>query len=153
MIFRITVIVVVFFLSACSSTPPTNATFSQVYCDRYLIYPLCAQDISGNGRADLVYFEDSSEVFLFNQKFSKKLPAHLSMHECAQVMDNPLIDATSLLLTVNEDTGFFRRAEIKNGIFLHYMRYLPRVSRCNPQVEPYDLEIEDDFGVAENSDF
>ncbi len=153
MIARFVLVLTIIFLSACSTTPPTGTNFSQVFCDRYLIYPLCAQDITGNGRTDLVYFEDSREIFLFNQKHSNSLPNNLTMHKCAQRMDRPLIDATSLLLTVNEETGFFRRAEIKNGIFLHYMRYLPRVSRCTPEPAPMDLELEDDFGVAENSEF
>jgi len=139
-------------LCSCGTTPVANPNLSSLFCDRYLIYPMCTQDVTGNGRADFVYFEDSQEIFLFNRKLVRQVPSHLTMHECAQTMDRKLIDATSLLLTVNDETGFFRRAEIKNGIFFHYMRYLPRVARCNPQVMPADKDAEDDFGVEENSE-
>lgn len=147
---RIAFVLTALFLSACSTAPSTNNSVGEIFCDRYFVYPMCAQDITGNGRTDLVYFEDSQEIFLFNEKLVSLAPTNLSMHECAQVMDKKLIDAASRLLTIDEDTSFFRRREIKNGIFYHYMRYLPRVSKCNPDIEPLEEEIEDDFGVEEN---
>ena len=140
-------------LCACSSTPTQYPAVNTLYCDRYLFYPMCALDITNNGVTDFVYFEDSQQIFLFNQQLVSRKPDHLMLHECAQSMDKPLINATSQLLTVSDNTNFLRRSEIKNGIFYHYMRYLPRINRCNRALQTYDENREDDFGVAENSDF
>ena len=140
-------------LCACASTPPSNNAVTDLYCARYLFYAMCAQDVTADGQTDFVYFEDSNEIFLFNEKLVKLVPANLKLHKCAQSMDAPLIGATSLLLTVDDDTSFMRRTEIKNGIFYHYMRYVPRISRCNRQFADAQETEEDDFGVAENSEF
>jgi hypothetical protein len=118
---------------------------------------MCAIDVFSDGQTDFVYFEDSQQIFLFDQQLLASIPAFLSLHECAQSMDDPLINATSALLTVNDEMGFLRRAEIKNNIFYHYMRYIPRINRCNRTMtgndEDSSEDFEDDFGVAENEEF
>lgn len=152
MLYRVALFPLTLIVVACSSTPTQYAAVHDVYCDKYLFYPMCAQDISGNGQTDFVYFEDSKEIFLFNQHFLADKPEHLIVHECAQSMDDPLIDAASQILTVSDDTTFLRRSEIKNRIFYHYMRYLPRINRCNESLAEFDENVEDDFGIAENTE-
>ena len=140
-------------LCACSSTPTQYPAVNTLYCDRYLFYPMCALDVTDNGVTDFVYFEDSQQIFLFNQQLVNQKPDYLVLHKCAQSMDKPLINATSQLLTVSDNTNFLRRSEIKQGIFYHYMRYLPRINRCNNNFAGANESEEDDFGVAENSNF
>ena len=147
---------IVLLLSACSQQPqlPVDAN-AHVYCDRYLLYRMCALDVSNNGQTDFLYFEDSAEIFLFDPKKTNNVPTYLTMHKCAQSMDTSLIDATSLLLTVNDDMSFFRRTEIKNKIFYHYIRYVPRINRCNKEKKQNEdlLAEEDGFGDLDNDDF
>jgi len=118
-------------LSACANQRQNTAAVTNLYCDRYLLYRMCTLDATANGRADFIYFEDSQEIFLFDPDTTTFIPENLTMHHCAQSMDTALLNATSLLLTVNDTMSFFERSEIKNKIFYHYMRYLPRVNRCN----------------------
>ena len=147
--------ILVVVLSACSHQPQKKFdAVTNLFCDRYLIYRMCALDVTDNGQTDFLYFEDSREIFLYDPQGSATIPVNLIMHECAQSMDAPLIDATSLLLTVNEEMGFFRKSEIKNKIFYHYMRYVPRINRCNRErnkQEEYD--VDDDPFLADADEF
>lgn len=141
---------------ACSHQPTSPNAVSTLFCDRYLFYRMCAVDVSQNGRTDFIYFEDSREIFLFDQKKLSLVPTDLTLHTCAQSMDEPLLDATALLLTVNDEMSFFQRSEIKNKIFYHYMRYVPRINRCKrADVDTNNdnfLPEEDDFGMKENQE-
>lgn len=153
--FRSLVIVfIAYLLVACSHQPQVNDAVTNLYCARYLLYRMCALDVSGNGQTDFLYFEDSEQIFLFDENKLNKVPNYLTLHECAQSMDPPLIDATSALLTVNDEMSFFRRSEIKNKIFYHYMRYVPRINRCkNDLADSQDLMAEeDDFGFGLEDD-
>ena len=134
-------------LCACSHQPLQFQTTHKLYCDRYLIYRMCAIDVTDNGQADFLYFEDSDQIFLFNPDETNLVPNNLSMHKCAQSMDEPLIEATSRLLTVNDEMSFFEKSEIKNKIFFHYMRYIPRINHCNRAAgeQDDDASEEDDF--------
>ena len=141
-------------LGACSHQPQQEYAGNTVYCDRYLIYRMCAIDVSHNGQADFLYFEDSAQIFLFDPERVNLVPANLTMHKCAQSMDEPLINATSRLLTVNDEMSFFERSEIKNKIFYHYIRYVPRINRCNRAAGNQDESVpESDEFVTETDEF
>lgn len=120
-------------LGGCSSTPQNLVLnpSSPEYCGRYFVYHMCAQDISGDGKVDVMYFEDSLEVFMYRPGSALEYGSKLVLHPCAQVMDEGLRNAADQLLGINSDTGFFQKADIKSGLLVQYLRYSPRINKCH----------------------
>lgn len=120
-------------LSGCSTVPVSEAPVAgsrSTYCDSYLMYDMCVQDVDDNGVADLMYFEDSLEVFMVSQDFRKTLPNNLTMHRCVQPMDSPLQHTSSQLLTVNKDSSILLKTRLKSRLMLEYMRYYTAINSC-----------------------
>ena len=51
-------------LAACNSIKLVS-TNTNVYCDNFLAYEMCAEDTENDGIVEYVYFADTLEVFLF----------------------------------------------------------------------------------------
>lgn len=132
------VVLVAAWLSGCSTAPvsqaPTTAHRS-TYCDSYLMYDMCVQDVDANGVADLMYFEDTLEVFMVSADFRNTLPNSLSLHRCVQAMDSPLQKTSSQLLAMNADSGVLQKTRLKSQLMLEYMRYYTAINSCmNDQI-------------------
>lgn len=148
MLQRCSVVLLLILLGACSSTPldlsrlPPNSR----YCDRYFIYRMCAQDLSGDGAVDALYFEDTKEVFLYKPESKNLVVNNLALHRCVQVMDDGISAVSDQLLQITEDTSFFQKADIKAKLMAHYLRYAPKIQKCNEALGIVQTEQEDDFG-------
>lgn len=133
-------------LAACAgTTPPAVVTqgpipVSTLYCDSFLIYDMCAQDLDQDGVVELVYFADTSEVFLWRGDSHEHLPDNLAMHRCAQQMDDDVVNTTSLLFYIDDETDYLERVDIKSSLMFSYVNYMPRVMRCNAQYGSEPLE-------------
>ncbi|MEE8150472.1 MAG: hypothetical protein V3T43_01980 [Nitrosomonadaceae bacterium] len=136
-LFRVPIMVVAMtVLAACaSSTPSELALANNLYCGNFLIYNMCAQDLDEDGIVELVYFEDTKEVFLVREGADMQLPTHLSMHDCAQAMDERLINATSKMFYITDNTSFLEITDIKTALLLSYISNLPAATDCNAEVE------------------
>lgn len=147
---RVLIPLVVLLLGGCASAPLdlTQAPATSRYCDRYFIYRMCVQDIGGDGEVDLMYFEDTMEVFMYRPESTDGVKARLVMHPCAQIMDQGLGDVSTQLLYITDDTGFFQKAELKSELISHYMRYSSKINACNEQDDNNvaQTETEDKFG-------
>lgn len=148
---RLYPILIVLLLSGCASTPkPTTAVLSTLYCDNFLIYDMCAQDIDADGVVELVYFSDTNEIFLLREGAEDSVPENLTLHRCFQFMNDEIVHNTSQLFTISDDTNYLARTDLKSALMFSYMSYMPRVMRCNSRypdkaVEPEPLEDEFDF--------
>lgn len=135
-------------VAACTSAPgDSRRPVSTLYCDNFLIYEICAQDLDDDGIVELVYFEDTYEVFLWREGADRRLPANLLMHRCAQQMDDDIINNTSELFFITDETNYIERADIKSALLFSYAGFMPRVMRCNAQFgtetpEPIDDEFD-----------
>jgi hypothetical protein len=136
-------------LTACASSFELQRPVSDLYCDNFLIYEICAQDIDGDGEVEMVYFTDTNEVFLYRNGTETWLPASLSMHRCAQQMNTDVISNTSRLFYITEDTTYLERANIRGDLIFSYVSYIPRVASCSEPsqvaVEPPDDEFSFEF--------
>ena len=45
----------------------TTTPINNVYCDNFLIYEMCAEDLDNDGIVEHVYFADTFEVFLYRE--------------------------------------------------------------------------------------
>ena len=106
---------------------------SSLYCENFLIYDMCAQDLNGDGVVEYVYFEDTKNVFMYREGTDVDIPRDLSLHPCAQLMDEELIATTSRVFYVNEETTYLERQDIRGAMMLKYVSYMPRVVTCNLQ--------------------
>ncbi|MEQ8312670.1 MAG: hypothetical protein RL839_16720 [Gammaproteobacteria bacterium] len=118
-------------LIACSSIPEGARPVSAEYCDNFLIYDMCARDLSRNGVVDLVYFTDTLEVFMFRPGAEENIPDDLGVHRCVRPMDDELVATTSRLFYIDEETTYLERQDIRGAMLLKYMAYMPEVTACN----------------------
>lgn len=100
------------------------------YCDHFMAYNMCAVDITHSGIVDMIYFEDTKEVFMVNPASDKTLWSALPLHHCIQDMDGNMQSASNDLLTITEDTGLLTKAKMKARIMLSYSKYMGEVRRC-----------------------
>jgi len=127
-------------LASCSSLPEGARPVSAVYCDNFLIYDMCAQDLNSDGVVELVYFTETREVFMFREGAQRRVPRHLDMHRCARPMDEDLVATTSRLFFIDDDTPFLQKQDIRGSMMLKYVSYMPEVTACNMRHEQASAE-------------
>ena len=64
-------------VSACTLGIFGARPVSSLYCENFLIYDLCAQDLDGDGVVEYVYFEDSRDVFIYRKGTDAEIPTDL----------------------------------------------------------------------------
>ncbi len=116
-------------LNACSFS--AFGPVSNVYCDNFLVYDMCAQDLNGDGEVEYVYFADSLDVFMYREGGIDNVPAPHEIHRCAQLMDEDLVATTSRVFTVTDNTSYLEKQDIRGAMMLKYISYMPRVTACN----------------------
>ena len=137
-------------LTSCTSSLDMTRPVSDFYCDNFLIYEMCAQDLDQDGEVELVYFTDSKEVFLYRDGSETGLPGTLSMHRCAQPMNDDIVRNTSRLFYISDETTYLERSDIRGSLMMSYVSYLPRVAGCSESqqvvsdrpVDEFDFEFE-----------
>ncbi len=118
-------------LASCGSLPEGARPVSSNYCDSFLIYDMCARDLSGNGVVDLVYFTDTMEVFMYRPGAENNVPGELGVHRCVLAMDEELVATTSRLFYIDDQTSLLEKQDIRGAMLLKYMAYMPEVTACN----------------------
>ena len=150
----LTMALIVALLNACASVdskypiahvPPVNS----VFCDTYFIYQMCVEDVDDNGDVDILFFQDTGEVFMYQAGQEENISGDKPLHECAQIMDDSMQAASSELLYVTDDMGFFEKTRIKKNLMVNYARYRGRINQCNIKYELTHSIPEDDFGDEE----
>ena len=132
-------------LNSCGSLPEGARPVSSLYCDNFLIYDMCARDLSGNGVVDLVYFTDTLEVFMFRPGTERRVPNDLGVHRCARPMDEDLVATTSRLFYIDDETSYLEKQDIRGSMLLKYMSYMPEVTACNMRHEEAEQTAENTF--------
>lgn len=120
--------------NACSVTG-FGGSLSDVYCDNFLIYDMCAQDLNGDGVVEYVYFADTLEVFMFRDGANENVPAPHGMHRCAMPMDEDLVATTSRVFQVTDETSYLEKQDIRGAMMIKYIAYMPRVTTCTLRAE------------------
>jgi hypothetical protein len=128
-------VLVVLALNACSANfdglPPGTAQ----YCDNFLIYDMCARDLNRDGEVDLVYFTDTMDIFMYREGANRRIPADLTMHRCARLMDEDLVATTSRLFFIGDTTTFLEKQDIRGAMMIKYIAYMPEVTACQMRSE------------------
>ena len=112
-------------LQGSSADNPTSH-----YCAHYLIYDMCVQDLDKDGGTDLMYFQDTGEVFMYDREWQQTILSDFDLHPCVQVMDDGMKRASSRLLTLPQQDSFLERMAIQQSLLEHYARYSSKVRAC-----------------------
>lgn len=132
----ITAFLLVFILASCAgSRSDGQGPLSAHYCDKFMIYDMCARDSNRDGVVDFVYFEDTREVFMYREGLGGRIPGNLGRHRCAMAMDEDLVATTSRLFYIDDETPFLEKQDIRGSMMIKYIAYMPRVSSCNMRAE------------------
>ncbi len=118
-------------LPACSLTVDGNAPVNSVYCDNFMIYDMCAQDLNNDGIVEFVYFADTRDVFMYRDGVLDQIPSRHNMHRCAQQMDDDLVATTSRVFYVGDDTPYLEKQDIRGAMMIKYISFMPQVTACN----------------------
>ncbi len=130
-------------LSSCAGDYLGQRPSNSHYCDNFLIYDMCIQDSDRDGIVEFTYFEDSREVFMYREGADKGMPADLSLHRCATMMDDELVEISSRIFYINDDSSLMERTDIRGALMLKYMAWLPDVAACNLRAERQAQEADD----------
>lgn len=123
-------------LAACTaSSIDGQRPVTSLYCDNFMIYDMCARDSNRDGVVDLVYFEDTREVFMYREGADGRIPRNLGRHRCAMQMDEDLVATTSRLFYIDEQTPFLEKQDIRGSMMIKYIAYMPRVTACNMRAD------------------
>lgn len=123
-------------LSACS-LPPNNHQHvadqtvpTSLYCDSYFVYGMCAQDVDNDTQVDYMYFTDTNEIFMINPAYTSLEQTALTFHQCIQLMDERMLEASSRLLLITDESSALEKARIKGQLILNYSRYMNDIQAC-----------------------
>ena len=120
----------------CSSLRvASTASANNLYCDNFLIYQMCAEDLNNDGIVEYTYFADTLEVFLYRKGTKQSIPDRLSMHRCIRVMDEPLVATTNRVFEVTDDTSYLEKQDIRGAMMIKYFAHLPEITACNLRAE------------------
>ena len=129
-------ILLAFTISGCSTTAKNknvqNDEYrdSSLYCDSFMTYTMCAEDLTGNGEVDLFFFEDDDQIFFYRQGFLRKAISSHLFHPCKQQMEEGLVRAGSKLLLINREENFVQRISLQTKLMAFYISYLPVINSC-----------------------
>ncbi len=129
------VLVLLIVLAGCQYSLEGRGLTNNLYCDRFLIYNMCASDPNRDGVVDFVYFEDSNEVFMYTDRGLTRKPEEQGIHRCAEKMEEELVEITSRLFYVNDDTPALEKTDIRGAMTLRYLAKLPEITACNLRAE------------------
>lgn len=137
-------------MTACASTgtveipePP-----GRLSCDTILIYEMCVQDVSGDGRVDLMYFSDTMEIFMYREGMENQVTRVLPLHRCAVPMDVSTIEYSSQLLN-SQDLTLVAEMDVKGRLLVSYLAAKPAVDACYAENDM----VSESFGDEEDYDW
>ena len=140
--------------SGCSSTKPSvsieknRLQLSLLYCDSFMIYTMCAEDLNRDGEIDLFFFEDDDQIFFYKKGSLKNIITSHLFHPCMREMTNDLVKLGSRLFLIKKDADFVHKIAIQTKLMAFYISYLPVINSCQEANEQENND-EDSFDYEE----
>ncbi len=117
-------------LASCGLVTLADRPANDLYCDNFLVYDMCAQDLNHDGIVEFVYFPDSMDVFMYRGDAELNIPEELGLHRCAILMDDQLVATTSRVFYIDEETSYLERQDIRGAMLIKYIAHMPGVTAC-----------------------
>ena len=131
----------------CSSTKPRISVEKDqlrsplLYCDSFMIYTMCAEDINRDGEVDLFFFEDDDQIFFYRKGYLKNIISSHLFHPCMREMTDDLVRLGSKLFLIKKDEISVNKIAIQTKLMAIYISYLPAINSCQ---EANELENNDE---------
>ncbi|WOJ94644.1 hypothetical protein R0135_05630 [Congregibacter variabilis] len=135
MLKRITVSMLVLWLSACASTFDDVRPPGKEHCESFFIYVLCISDLDADGRVDYMYFDDTREIFMYADNMLNQLNKVLPLHACAVPMSDSTREYSSQLV-YSDDLSLSARLAVKARLAVSYRAAQPAVDACVASLNP-----------------
>ena len=138
----------------CSSTKPVvsieknRARLSSLYCDSFMIYTMCAEDLNRDGKVDLFFFEDDDQIFFYRKGYLKNIISSHLFHPCMREMTDDLVRLGSRLFLIKKDEISVNKIAIQTKLMAFYISYLPVINSCQEANEQENND-EDSFDYEE----
>ena len=120
----------------CSSTKPRISVEQDqlrsplLYCDSFMIYTMCAEDINRDGEVDLFFFEDDDQIFFYRKGYLKDIINSHLFHPCMEEMSDDLVGLGSRLFLIKKDEISVNKIAIQTKLMAMYISYLPAINSC-----------------------
>ena len=142
-------------LTACGGLEEktTSNGKGKLVCDTWFIYELCAQDYTGDGQLDLLYFDDTKEILMYRMGTRELVQEVLPLHVCARAMEQTTVDAGTKMLYAGPEISFIELLGYKRTLAADYLAAQDEVRACNKANgidAPLGDPAEDDFGNDED---
>jgi hypothetical protein len=138
-------------LGGCAGTPELNRPPGIQGCESFFIYVLCVSDLDENGQVDYMYFDDSRDIFMYEETMLAQLEGVLPFHDCAIPMSKSTRDYSSQLL-YDEALGLAERLRLKGKLIMNYRAAQPAVDACHSASHNNSDYSDDPFPIDEEWD-
>ncbi len=131
----------------CSSTKTgvnienNRPRLSLLYCDSFMIYTMCAEDLNKDGEVDLFFFEDDDQIFFYRKGYLKNIISSHLFHPCMREMTEDLVRLGSKLFLIKKDEISVNKIAMQTKLMAIYISYLPAINSCQ---EANELENNDE---------
>jgi len=141
-------------LAGCASTPDEASLHAggKTVCDSYLILSMCVQDLHGDGTVDMIYFNDTNEVFMYQDGKQESVAEVMSFHRCAVPLDEGMQATTNRILN-RSDLSLKEEMSITKELISNYVAAKPTIDACNAQFEDAtvgNMKQNDEFSLYES---
>ncbi len=118
---------------------------SSLYCDGFMIYTMCAEDVTGDGVVDLFFFEDDDQIFFYREDSLMKIVDKHLFHPCMEKMNSDLLKVGSQLFFIQNSDDLVQRMSLKTRLMAIYISYLPAIHSCQSVGSTADFSEEEEY--------
>jgi hypothetical protein len=150
---RTLVAVFALLLAGCTTIPGDERPAGRHQCETFFVCQVCVSDMNFDTQVDYVYFDDTREVFMFEDSMRDAIRAVMAFHPCAIPMAESTREYSSQLM-YGDDLPLSTRIAIKGRLVRNYRAAQPAVDACNRRNSASaDAYVEEDpFLVQEDWD-
>lgn len=146
---RLAVLLLPLWLLGCASAPPKDPSAAR-FCDGYFIYVMCAEDITGDGVSDIMFFDDDKQIFMYHPSVAVVVEADYALHRCAMQMDEVTREITTEMIAVDDETPLLTKLDLKKRLLVRYNQRRHEMDECNARYADPEEMNEEPFGNDED---
>lgn len=138
-----TALLLLMWISACTTVSDVQRPLGEQICESFFIYVVCIADLDRNGRVDYMYFDDTRDIFMYDESMREQLATVLPLHPCAIPMSASTKDTSSALL-YGKELPVTKRLGLKARLLRNYQVAQPAVDACYASLDGSDSTPKDD---------
>jgi hypothetical protein len=113
----------------CASTPQNSVLPGIQRCESFFIYILCITDLNQDGSVDFMYFDDTREIFMYEDSMRNAVATVMPFHACAIPMSGEAREYSSQLL-YSEGLTLSQKLTLKGKMLTSYRKAQQAVDAC-----------------------